>query len=92
MKSFEKRVNSFVIRMWLEPREMERTDPEWRGRIEHVQSGERAYFRDLNKMVEFVVGNLDSGSEIPPLTIQGKRGVLRKLLRRLLPRGTSARK
>lgn len=92
MKSFEEHVNSFIIRIWVEPRDEEGTNPEWRGRIEHVQSGERAYFRDLDKMVEFMMDNLNGESEIPPLTIQEKRGGLRRLLRRLLLRARGSQK
>ena len=45
---------SFVARIWLEP------GPEgpgtWRGRIQHVQSGQHAYFQDLEQMRGFLEG------------------------------------
>ena len=67
MRSFQEHANSFVVRIWLEPREIEGADPEWRGRIEHVESGDRAYFRGLDKMVEFMVGHLDGLGGVSPL-------------------------
>jgi hypothetical protein len=92
MKSFERHSNSFIIRIWQEPREIEGTNPEWRGRVEHMQSGERAYFRDTTKMVEFIMSHLDDWSESPPLAVKGKRGVLRRLLRRLLPKAAGTQR
>jgi len=78
MRSFEDHVHSFVIRVWQEPRELEGAGAEWRGRIEHVQSGERAYFRSLDKMLEFMMAHLN-GAERRPSLIAGKRGMLQKL-------------
>jgi hypothetical protein len=43
--------STFVLRFW---REWSITTPRWRGRIEHVQSGQRADFADLEGMMEFV--------------------------------------
>lgn len=86
MKSFEDHVHSFVIRVWQEPREIEDAGPEWRGRIEHVQSGDRAYFRHLDKMVEFIVAYLSDRGQGSPL-IGGERGTLQRLMRRLRSRG-----
>ena len=42
---------TFVVRFW-----REKTDDEecWRGRIEHVQSGESAAFRDIETMLSFL--------------------------------------
>lgn len=62
MKSIEEHGSSFVVRIWLEPREVKGTSPEWRGRVEHVQTGERVYFRGLDRMIEFMMSYLgDSG-------------------------------
>jgi hypothetical protein len=46
-------VSTFVIRFW---REWSATTGRWRGRIEHVQSGQRADFLDLEAILEFVRG------------------------------------
>ena len=43
--------STFVIRSW---REWSVAGPRWRGRIEHVQSGESAAFVDLDGMLDFV--------------------------------------
>jgi len=86
MRSFEDHVHSFVIRVWQEPREIEGAGPEWRGRIEHVQSGERVYFRSLDTMVEFIVAYLSDAD--PQSSLVGeKRGMLQRLTRRLRSHG-----
>lgn len=79
MESFEEHANSFVVRLWQEPREIEGAGPEWRGQIEHVQSGERVYFRNLDKMVGFIVSYLNDADLQSSLT-GGKRSLLRKLM------------
>jgi hypothetical protein len=43
--------STFVIRFW---REWSNAMPRWRGRIEHVQSGQRADFVELQGILEFV--------------------------------------
>jgi len=55
----------FVVRFW---RESSEAGPHWRGRIEHVRSGESAAFGDLDGMLAFlrrfgiVAGDTSSGS------------------------------
>lgn len=44
---------SFVLRLWLEPRKIA-APPEWRWHIQHVQSGEEAYFSHLNDVLRYV--------------------------------------
>ncbi|MBN1485357.1 MAG: hypothetical protein JXA37_11610 [Chloroflexia bacterium] len=44
-------INTFVIRFW---REWSAGRPQWRGRIEHLQSGQSTAFLDLESMLEFV--------------------------------------
>jgi hypothetical protein len=41
----------FVVRFW---RESSEAGPRWRGRIEHVQSGDSAAFGDLSGMLAFL--------------------------------------
>ena len=41
---------SFVLKMWLEPREIKGQDPEWRARIDDVQTGKRTYFRTIEAL------------------------------------------
>ncbi len=44
---------SFVIRLWLEPREMP-GDPPWRWHVHHVQSGEEANFTRLADVLQYI--------------------------------------
>ena len=57
------RSHLFTVRLWLE-----RTgeDPaRWRGRVEHVLSGEAYYFQDWPKLIDFLLKHLaeESGDE-----------------------------
>jgi hypothetical protein len=54
MKSFEAGSHSFILRLWLEPREIAGEEPEWRAVIEHVGSGEKRYLRDLGMLEEHI--------------------------------------
>ena len=57
-------VSTFVIRLW---REWSAAGPRWRGRIEHVQSGESAAFLNLDEMLDFVrrIGVMGGGESRP---------------------------
>jgi len=44
-------VSTFVLRFW---QERSATGSRWRGRIEHVLSGDSAAFIDLDEMLEFL--------------------------------------
>ena len=59
MRSFEENSHSFIVRIWLEPRELAEAVPEWRGVVEHVASGERRYFIDLDDLLNFIASHLD---------------------------------
>ena len=59
MTSFEERTHTFIVRIWREPREIERAVPEWRGVIEHVPSGERNYLKDLEEILTFMASYLE---------------------------------
>jgi hypothetical protein len=45
---------SFVVRIWIEPREYPNATVEWRGMIEDVISGERKYFKNFDDMIAFL--------------------------------------
>jgi len=47
MNSLGEKTHSFIVRIWLESREIKGKAPEWRGMIEHVTSGDRHYFQDI---------------------------------------------
>ena len=53
----------FTLRLWLEDLGSGQTD--WRGRIQHVNSGETRYFRDWHTLEAFINGLL---SKIDPET------------------------
>ena len=44
-------VSTFVVRFW---REWSAAEPRWRGRIEHVLSGDTVAFIDLDQMLAFL--------------------------------------
>ena len=50
MASFEDNTQVFIVRVWLERREIEGVAAEWRGVVEHVPSGERRYLKDLDDL------------------------------------------
>ena len=58
------RVITFVVRFW---REWSATGQRWRGRIQHVESGNAVSFLDLNKMMRFLrsSGALAEGESLP---------------------------
>jgi hypothetical protein len=45
---------SFIVRIWRERGEGPRAEIEWRGSVECVESGERMYFKDLNRIRTFL--------------------------------------
>jgi hypothetical protein len=51
-------VSSFVVRVWREGAGSE--DTRWRAQVDHVQSGRRRAFGDLNQILEFIHACLDS--------------------------------
>ncbi|WP_299028905.1 hypothetical protein [uncultured Thermanaerothrix sp.] len=50
--------HTFVVRFWWEWERGESTDQTmgWRGRIQHVQSGEGITFREMNQLLTFIEG------------------------------------
>jgi hypothetical protein len=44
----------FIVRIWLEPREIAGAAPEWRAVIEHVPDGKQRYVNDLNQLEQFI--------------------------------------
>jgi hypothetical protein len=54
MALLEDRTAAFIVRIWCERGEEDAANAEWRGSVEHVQSGERTFFRHLETVVEFM--------------------------------------
>ncbi len=46
--------HAFILRIWYEPREIEGARPQWRGRIQHVITGQQRYLKDLQEIVDFL--------------------------------------
>ena len=44
----------FIVRIWLEPRELEAAAPQLRGTIEHVPSGMRRSVKALTEISDFI--------------------------------------
>jgi hypothetical protein len=64
-------VHAFVVKLWLERREIADAAPEWRGRIDHIQSESRHYFRDLSSILPFIQEFLERAPlEQPPDTTE----------------------
>ncbi len=51
--------HSFVVRIWVEPREIADERTVWRGMVQHVLSGEQTYFQTFEEMVLFMNQKLD---------------------------------
>lgn len=74
----ESDVQSFVVKLWLEPTEGNQPRLS-HGYVTHVASGERRYFKDVGGITEFVVECLERVGVRPGL----RRGASRWLKRRL---------
>lgn len=60
-----RRVATFIVRLWVEPSAA--GADEWRGEIEHVQTGEKRYFRDVSQLPAFIAAFVaaQSGKSLP---------------------------
>jgi len=45
---------AFIVRVWLEHREVEDAPVTWRGSIEYVESGRVKYVTHLNELAQFI--------------------------------------
>ena len=54
MKIKEDNSHAFILRFWLEPRELEGAKPIWRGVVEHVASGRRIALKGLDEITAFI--------------------------------------
>jgi hypothetical protein len=58
MALLEDRTAVFIVRIWCEQGEVASAAPEWRGSVEHVDSGQRMFFRHLDRILEFMKPHL----------------------------------
>jgi hypothetical protein len=63
MTLFEAEAHSFVLRIWRENRDDPTVDAEWRGWIEHVQSGRRTYFRELQEIEQLLAEYMSADND-----------------------------
>lgn len=59
MALLEDRTTAFIVRIWCERGDTSSLAPEWRGSVEHVHSGQRAFFRHLDAVIEFMKPHLE---------------------------------
>lgn len=59
MTLLEDRTAVFIVRIWCERGDGPSLAPEWRGSVEHVQTGARAFFRHLDVVLEFMKPHLE---------------------------------
>jgi len=71
----ESKVQSFIIKLWLEG---DATSFVWHGHITHVPSGERRYFKQLNGITDFVSEYLDGSKAQQPDLKSRMKGWLKK--------------
>ncbi|MFL5733108.1 MAG: hypothetical protein ACJ78Q_07875 [Chloroflexia bacterium] len=53
----------FLVRMWTEQLDQERS--EWRGKVQHITSGEVRYFRDWPALVAILTGKKPGPGDAP---------------------------
>lgn len=59
----ERRSRSFLVRVWLEPRELQDAAPLLRGSLRDLQSGDESYFTDPGEMGERLLDGFDEPGE-----------------------------
>lgn len=71
MSQFEANAQSFIVRLWREHDDSTDQTPQWRGHIDHVQSGNRRYFQELSAISqiisEFTAEDANIGSLFEPI-------------------------
>ena len=60
MTRFEKEAHSVVIRLWKESRAKPNDTAVWRGWVEHVQSGHRHHFQEINTIQAIIAGYISA--------------------------------
>jgi hypothetical protein len=60
---------SFIVRIWLERREIAGALPHWRGIVQHVESGRKEYFVDLDSITIFMSRYMEQWGVKPKMWI-----------------------
>jgi hypothetical protein len=59
MNSRKEKTHSFIVRVWLESREIKGALPQWRGEVKHVTSGKQIYLKNLTDITSFITPYLE---------------------------------
>ena len=59
MSIAQKNTHVFIVRIWVEPREIEGANPEMRGVVEHMESGSKYYFKNLYELLFYLAPHLE---------------------------------
>ena len=60
VKSTKEAAHAFIVRIWMETRELKDAEPIWRDVIEHVGSGARIYFDRLEQIAIHVLPYIEA--------------------------------
>lgn len=60
MALLEDRTAVFIVRVWCERGDGDSAIAEWRGSVEHIETGHRAFFRNLESVIDFMKPHLES--------------------------------
>jgi hypothetical protein len=71
---FESISHAFIVRIMLEPDPKPGIPGEWKGMIQHVVSGERRFFRELNEIPGLIIQLIECGRR-PRKDDTGLRGM-----------------
>ena len=77
MKWVETSTHSFIVKIWLEETVEQSSEAKWRGRVTHVNSGERRYVESLDAVASFIATYLEAMGVRFGLIAQLKHWLLR---------------
>ena len=60
MALLEDRTAVFIVRVWCERGDGDSAIVEWRGSVEHIQTGARTFFRNLESIISFMKPHLET--------------------------------
>jgi hypothetical protein len=63
----------FTLRVWLE--DLGGGQSEWRGKVQHVLSGEARYFRDWDTLITYLQDMLPPDYRVGIIVEEGKHGM-----------------
>jgi hypothetical protein len=82
MRSLETDTHTFVVRFWLEAREIAGKKRIWRGVIEHLASGNQRYLKEPSEIISFIE-QYGEGKETQQSPVWGSREWLKAFWSRI---------